>query len=203
MTTSRIKQKVLVFSGAVLVLMTVVILVVLLDGAEDPAPSADGPGAQQPAAPASTAPRVAPASGLPQPGASKRPPPTASEPRVTRTPDAGAKSSTAATPPRPDPHVIHSAAPAAEPATITAEKDPTKRQELRRMHRLATSEVRVRLLGRRSRMLRESLARARKDGSWSADKISREEASLQQIEATVAATKTEVVRLKKQLSIRR
>jgi len=204
MKTRRIKKNVLLFSSAVLVLMTVLILVVLYDRQEDaPPPDPDRPNVREPRqpVPAATTPRRTPAirrnpAHASEPGTASRPP------RSTRAPDAGTRSTPGVVSARRDPHVAHTAAPATEPAAIAAERDPVRRQALRRMHQLATSEVRVRLLGRRSRMLRGSLARARKDGTWSAEKIRREEASLKQIEDTVAATRTEVERLKKQLSIR-
>jgi len=201
MKSSRIKKKVLVLLGAALVLMTILILVVLSGGGEeDPTPATEPPaaGAPRSQAPASGGAHSAPATKHTTRPAGVEP----SLPRVSRPPDAGARSAPAPLA-RKDPHVTHSAAPAAEPASIAAEKDPARKQELRRMHRLATSEVRVRLLGRRSQMLRQSLAKARKDGTWSAEKIRSEQASLEQIDATVAATKKEIERLRKQLSIRR
>lgn len=205
MKTRRFQINVLLFSGVVLVLMTVLILVVLYDNQDDdPLSGPDHASVVEPPEPAqagTTAPRRASTTAHPA-QASKQPAATGRAPRATKAPAAAGSSTPSARPSRPDPHVAHTAAPAARPATITAEKDPVRRQELKRMHQLATSQVRVRLLGRRARMLRESLSRARRDGSWSAEKIRREEVSLKQIEDTVAATRTEVEKLKKQLSIR-
>ena len=121
----------------------------------------------------------------------------------TQVVDAGAGAAPATAAPVRDPYKAHASAPAAPPVAIAAEQDPARRQELRRMHQLASAKVRVRLLGRRAALLRTSLGDARTTkGKWSPEKISRAEADLREVEAAISTARAQAQRLSKALSIR-
>ncbi len=204
MSKRRIKQSVLVFSAALMVLMTGLVMVVLWNNEEPAGPATEAPATVSPATTPATPARRSASDRRP----AREPAPATSASRATPPAPAAAPDATvSARPPvaRPVqrvPTARRVAAPPPQPPSIEAEKDPVKRQELRRMHRLAYAETRVRLLGRRSRMLRDTLSRARQNKTWSADRLRKEVAGLERLEATVAATKKEIVQLKKQLKIR-
>lgn len=102
----------------------------------------------------------------------------ATAPSTAAAPDA---SSTAASPTpgvRPVPTPGTHTAPAAIPAKIQQETDPVRKARLMRMHRLAIARVRASQLRRRSQLLTRSLALAKKNNSWSAEKIREAEKDL-------------------------
>ncbi len=90
-------------------------------------------------------------------------------------------------------------APAAIPPEIASERDPARRAELMKMHRLTTARVRASMLRRREGMLRASIERARKDGSWSPEKIQQAERDLHDISAGVVEAEENLEQVRKEV----
>jgi hypothetical protein len=160
----RVKGSVLVVAGAVLILVTVITLLSLRRPIDERI--------EREATAGSNASRLPPRTVFPAP------------PRPTPTP------TVKPTPPSPPPEVKVSArveAPAAIPSELANETDPVKRAHLEKLHKLATARVRLSRLKRRERMLGESIARARKDGSWSAGKLAEAERDLSEIGGAIQA----------------
>jgi hypothetical protein len=83
----------------------------------------------------------------------------------------------------------------AVPSELARETDPVRRAELEKQHRLATARVRLSLLQRRERMLRESISRARDDGSWSADKLREAQRDLEELGVAIKAAEKRLAEL--------
>lgn len=76
-------------------------------------------------------------------------------------------------------------APAVIPAEIVNETDPARKAQLMRMHELAVSRSRASRLRRRARMLRATLATAKEQGSWNADKRHKVEQDLTELGSAI------------------
>ncbi len=201
MAQSRgLKEAILIGSGALLVLLIVLLLFSLkITPVEETE--------LEPAAPA----RVSPQPSAPRP-----------HPAVLASPDPGVGSETAEirAPPRPPvkpeilpepppageapraypaPNIGHVAAPAAEPPNIDNEPDPKRRAVLRKMHELAMSTLRVDNFKRRIQLLEQSLAEAKASNTWTNKKVDRAEQDLKQLEHTIKAANEERAKLKKEM----
>ncbi len=64
------------------------------------------------------------------------------------------------------------------------------------MHRLATARVRASRLRRRENLLRTSIERAQRDGSWSAAKMRRAEQDLKEVRDGVVAAEKDLERVR-------
>jgi len=185
--TGRHRAPLLLAGVAVLILVSLVVLL-SLRGREEPAPrvAPPAPAAPLPAAPAATAPGQRPAARAPvaaQPSA--RPAPTAAAEPAPAAPDA-----------RPVPPAVHTSAPAAVPPEVENEPDPARRAELMKMHKLATARVRVSTLRHRQRLLRDSLALGRQDGSWSQGKREEAERTLRELDGAIRESEGELERVR-------
>ena len=76
-------------------------------------------------------------------------------------------------------------APAVIPAEIVNETDPARKAQLMRMHELAVSRSRASRLRRRARLLRVTLATAKEQGSWNADKLQKVEQDLTELGSAI------------------
>jgi hypothetical protein len=171
------KGTILVVVGTVLVLLTVVLLLSLQRPTRPPGPEREGgqeKGSSQTRALRSSAQGQDPTRMPPPPPGEKR-----AQVRGTVEDPPGASAGSAA---RPAVRVI---APPAVPSEIQRETDPVRRAQLEKMHRLATARVRLGMLRHRGDLLRTSLERAKKDGSWAPEKVRQAEQDLQEISAAV------------------
>jgi hypothetical protein len=162
-SAKRVKGSVLVVAGAVLILLIVIMLLSLRRPIDEQI-EREAAGAPAPA-PGAGSWKVEPA-----------PPRSAPAPKVAAPP----------APPRPE-GPVRVEAPPAIPSELQNETDPVRRAQLEKLHKLATARVRLSRLTRRERMLTESLARAKKDGSWSQQKILEAERDLVELAAGIKA----------------
>ncbi|MCC6746215.1 MAG: hypothetical protein IT371_01065 [Deltaproteobacteria bacterium] len=86
-------------------------------------------------------------------------------------------------------------APAAVPSEIAQETDPAKRAQLLKMHERATAQIRLSVLRRRTRLLDETLARARASGQSSPEQLRRLEGELLQLKAATSDAETALGRM--------
>lgn len=93
---------------------------------------------------------------------------------------------------QPAPSVARYSAPPVVPSEIENETDPTRKAELMKMHRLATARVRVSTLKHRESLLRNTIAKAKREGIWSAEKMKAAETDLQDLHAGIIAAKKEL-----------
>lgn len=163
-SAKRVKGSVLVVAGAVLILLIVITLL-----------SLRRPIDEQIEREATAAPAPAPAPGAGSWKVEPAPPRSVPAPKVATPP-----------PPRPE-GPVRVEAPPAIPSELQNETDPVRRAQLEKLHKLATARVRLSRLTRRERMLTESLARAKKDGSWSQQKILEAERDLVELAAGIKA----------------
>ncbi len=192
-----IKETLLIGSGAVLVLL-IVLLLVSLGGSEpeepdlqplpDPAPRVATPAPAAPERPAPVLPAVVkPRPVSPAPAPAPLPPPPRREvaraaveaPVAVRAPNEGFAS-----------------APAAEPPELADEPDPQRRAVLKKMHSMAMARLQVDNFRRRYQLLEQSLAAARASGTWTNEKMDRAELDLQQLKGTIRASEQRFEQLK-------
>jgi hypothetical protein len=76
---------------------------------------------------------------------------------------------------------VHAEAPSVLPSEIQQETDPRRKAELMNKHRLAMARVKLSRLRHRETLLRSSLAQAKKDGSWTPEKIQQAETQLEEV----------------------
>jgi hypothetical protein len=204
-----IKESVLIGGGAMLVLLTVLLLVSLRQPAEQ---EETEPGSRTPPvpAPAREVPTVQPGAVTPAPVAVAPPAPAAKENKPAP-PLAVPELIQERRPPlelreppsrelvrvSPAPSVSRLVAPMSEPPELENEPDPKRREMLRRMHHLAEAKMRQGVFSRRANMLEQSLAEAQASGTWSEAKIKQAEKDLKQLDSTLKAAGTRVDELKR------
>lgn len=197
-----IKESVLIGGGAMLVLLTVLLLVSLRQPAEQ---EETGPEIRTPPAPAMALPEVRPGAVTPAPVAVAPPAPAAKENKPAPpvavpefVPERRPPLELREPPSRelvrvsPAPSVSHLVAPMAEPIELENEPDPKRREVLRRMHHLAEAKMRQGVFSRRAAMLEQSLAEAQASGTWSEAKIKQAEKDLKQLDQTLKVAGTRV-----------
>lgn len=169
-------------AAALLLALTIILLVSLGSPPDAPviAPHGQTGKVAQPTAAAEPTP---PAAAEPGPRKAPAPPTRASGPP--------AETAGATLTPAPPRHV-RAPAPPAVPAEIRDEKDPQRKAQLLRMHRVAMARVRVSSLRRRARLLERTLATAREEGS--ADRIQQLENEMAQLLASVREAERELER---------
>jgi hypothetical protein len=179
----RIRGSVLVVVGLALVALTVVVLISM----RRPAPrdeEAVGGGTTS-----------ALSGGQPQPGRPLLPQALPRPPLPGTTPPASPGSDDT---PLPSPtHRIE--APPAIPPEIANERDPARKAELLKMHRLTTARVRASMLRRRQDMLQKSIDDARKQGTWSQGKLRDAEKQLAEISGAVVKAEERLEQVRKEL----
>jgi hypothetical protein len=181
--TSQRVRKSFLLAGAAVLLVLAVVLLVLLHG-----PARDGTGG------------VVSSTGAerratePSPSTTSRTPPllphaaAAARGQAPPPPSSGSGSGSAS----PPPSVAHASAPPAIPTEIQNERDPKRKAELLKMHKLATARVRVSMLRHRANLLRIAIEKGRRDGSWSAEKVREAEASLRQLTTGIAGAQQDL-----------
>ena len=202
------KERLLIAGGAVLVLLTVLLLVSLREPVEpaeveteaEPAAKPEEVKAATPAPPSlrPTAPAISTSPAPTKPPVS-RPVPVAAAPDQGGPVISPRAAASEVIKVRQIPHAGHVTAPAAEPPGIENEPDPQRREVLRRMHKLAVAKMRQGVFSRRAQMLEQSLAEARASGTWPKDKITRAAQDLKQLEENIKASNAEVDELKKKV----
>ena len=206
-----IKEGVLIGGGAVLVLLTVLLLISLRQPVEPEEVEAAAEPAVEPPGSAASAPRLRPPAQA-TPAMSSNAPPAASpvSPRpaprpVAAAPDQGGAVSSPREPHgevikvREIPHVSHVTAPAAEPSGLEDEPDPQRRKVLRRMHKLAVAKMRQGVFTRRAQMLEQAMAEGKASGTWSKEEVRRAEQDLKQLEENIKASGADVEEMKKKV----
>lgn len=187
-------------SGGALILLTVLLLVSLNRSNETPSKKD-----RREVSDRAPRPRTRGRAVLPPPERRHvaRHPPAATDAAPAATsaaPDASSATATPSSPsirqvPTPGTHT----APAAIPAEIQQETDPARKAQLMRMHRLAIARVRASQLRRRSQLLTRSLALARKNNSWSAEKIREAEKDLNDLRRAIEIAEKNVEVTKQRL----
>jgi hypothetical protein len=100
------------------------------------------------------------------------------------------------------PRVVRITAPPAVPDEIANEKDPIRKAELQRMHKLTIARTRAGLLNRRVEMLRRTLDEGRDRGDWPESKIRDVEAQLEEVQQEVNKAEAEALKLEQKLHVR-
>jgi hypothetical protein len=90
-------------------------------------------------------------------------------------------------------------APPVIPPEVANERDPAKKAELLRMHRLTTARVRASMLRRRQDLLTRSIEDARKGGSWSAGKLRDAEKQLTEISNAVVKAEERLEQVRREV----
>ena len=85
-------------------------------------------------------------------------------------------------------------APAAVPSSIEQEKDPARRAQLLKMHRLAVARSRASRLRRRLRQLETTLVRARQEKNWTTEQVNRTERDIGELREAVIEAEHRVQR---------
>ena len=170
-------RKTLLLAGVVLLLALAVVLLILLRRPARDATAGAGSSAERPAAAAPSA----------SSATSRTPPPLPRPSGAASAPVPSSGTGSASAPP-----VAHVSAPPAIPGEIQNERDPKRKAELLKMHKLATARVRVSMLRHRATLLRIAIEKGKRDGSWSAEKVREAEASLRQITAGISSAEQEL-----------
>ena len=204
-----IKESLLIGSGALLVLLTVLLLVSLRGPAEqdetEPMTTPPPAGFQIPAQPVEEststtpspppslqpAPAVRASSPAPPMMAPAPPPPDQSVPSLSPFPVAREIVRLS-----PGPNVSPLLAPAAEPLELQNEPDPRRREMLRRMHKLAVAKMRQGVFTRRAQLLEQSMAEGQASGTWTKEKVDQAKADLVQLEQSINASTANVEKFK-------
>lgn len=92
-----------------------------------------------------------------------------------------------------EPMRVHMA-PAAVPSSIEQEKDPARRAQLLKMHRLAVARSRASRLRRRLRQLETTLVRARQEKNWTTEQVNRTERDIGELREAVIEAEHRVQR---------
>lgn len=188
------KESVLIASGALLVLLTMVLILSLPRG--EPEGTSEPP-SMEPARPTTSPVRA-------QTEIVKQWEPDRSIERITRieAPDAGQVGPGSVDEPvkvQPIPSTWHGLAPPADPPELAEEKDPARRARLKAMHDLAMARVKVRAIRHREQLLHETIEDARTRGIWSEDKLRESLLEQRALRQSLKAAESEVVKLGEQL----
>ncbi len=189
-TSKTLQQKVLIIGGVVLLIMALSLLLLMkkpdhLPRRESqPRHHGANPGASndpernRAAASRRTSRRTSPESGT---SISRRP--------GTSATDASGSASNVSLSPRiarkKAPSRIQADAPPVIPSEIQNERDPARKAQLMKMHRLAMARVKVSQLRRRQRLLRSTVSRAHQDGSLSPEKLKRAQQNLRDLDTGI------------------
>jgi hypothetical protein len=188
---TRVKGSLLLITGAVLLVLTVLLLASLWGGEAPVREPEPDPVASAVVERGTPPPRKPPhlRRVLPAASADAGAPPAAAAPL-----EAGAA---------PKYPVVQRIAPAWPPAGIDKETDPKKRAELMKMHELATSRVRANQLQRRAQALEQALERAKRDRTWTEKQIQERQQDLKEVREAVQEAEGKVETLSKELGVRR
>lgn len=192
-STAKLKQKALIIGGAVLIIMAVSLLFLIRRPASIPAPS-PRPRHHGAAPAASEDPGRSRAASAGRPsGRHYRSASTPSVAAPAARPDAAPRASNAGLTPRVAskqiPGRVLADAPPVIPSEIQKERDPARKAQLMKMHKLAMARVKVSQLRRRQRLLRSTLSRASQDGSLSPQRLKRAQQDLRDLDTGIVDAK--------------